>query len=94
MALEHVHELPVFQQRDLRPYPLNQQFRSQAVLSEALREKIYELIVEEGIDLKSVSATFGVDIRRVAAVVRLKSLEREWVSEVSDSVVQRLALVC
>jgi hypothetical protein len=69
--------------RDLRPYPLNQQFRSQPVLSEALREKIYELVVIERLDLKSVSATFSVDIRRVAAVVRLKSLERQWVEEVS-----------
>ena len=77
--------IPKEQMRDLRPYPLNQQFRSQPVLSEDLREKIYELIVDEGIDLKSVSATFGVDIRRVAAVVRLKSLERQWVAEVSDN---------
>ena len=69
----------------MRPYPLNQQFRSQTVLSEELREKIYELIVRERIDLKSVSATFGVDIRRVAAVVRLKSLEKQWVAEVSTS---------
>ena len=76
--------VPKEQPRDLRPYPLNQQFRSQPVLSEELREKIYELIVLDRIDLKSVSATFGVDIRRVAAVVRLKSLEKQWVAEVSS----------
>ena len=75
--------IPKEQQRDLRPYPLNQQFRSQPVLSEGLREKIYELIMVDKIDLKSVSATFGVDIRRVAAVVRLKSLEKQWLAEVS-----------
>ena len=70
---------------DLRPYPLNQQFRSQAVLSQELRDKIYEMIVEQGFDLKSVSAAFGVDIRRVAAVVRLGSIEREWIKEVSHN---------
>lgn len=68
---------------DMRPYPLNQQFRSQPVLSEALRTKIYELIVDGGMDLKAVSAMYNVDIRRVAAVVRLKSLEKQWVAEVS-----------
>jgi hypothetical protein len=69
--------------RDLRPYPLNSYFRSQSVLSEDLREKIYELIVEQGLDLKAVSAAFGVDVRRVAAVVRLKSVEKEWIRDVS-----------
>ena len=81
--LEERGGVPKEQLRDLRPYPLNQQFRSQAVLSEELREKIYRLISEERIDLKSVSAAFGVDVRRVAAVVRLKSLEAQWVQEVS-----------
>ena len=69
--------------RDLRPYPLNREFRSQSVLSEELRGKIFEMVGEGGHDLKAVSAAFGVDVRRVAAVVRLGSLEREWVKEVS-----------
>lgn len=69
---------------DLRPYPLNQNFVSQPVLSEDLREKIYELVVEDGLDMKAVSGAFGVDTRRVAAVVRLKTIERQWLSEVSS----------
>ena len=75
--------VPRERQSDMRPYPLNQQFRSQAVLSEDLRDKIYELIVDDGMDIKSVSSIYNVDIRRVAAVVRLKSLEKQWVDEVS-----------
>lgn len=81
--LEERDGVPKEKERDMRPYPLNREFRSQAVLSEELRERIYELIVQDGIDLKSVSAAFGVDIRRVAAVVRLKSLEKVWMQEVS-----------
>lgn len=69
---------------DLRPYPQNRQFQSQSVLSEDLREKLYQLVAVNGLDLKSVSARFGVDIRRVAAVVRLKTVEKKWVDEVSD----------
>ena len=68
-----------------RPYPENKNFRSQPVLSEALRDRIYRIVVEEGIDVKSASAAFGVDIRRVAAVVRLKSLEKQWEREVSGA---------
>lgn len=76
--------LPKERASDLRPYPLNREFRSQPVLSQALREHIYELVVEQGVDLKSVSAQYGVDIRRVAAVVRLMGVEKEWTKEVSS----------
>ncbi|KAK3676936.1 hypothetical protein LTR78_003141 [Recurvomyces mirabilis] len=66
---------------DLRPYPLNHGFRSQPVLSEDLREMLYIQTVEQGHDLSSVAATFGVDLRRVAAVVRLKTIEKQWQAE-------------
>ncbi|TKA61839.1 hypothetical protein B0A55_11226 [Friedmanniomyces simplex] len=66
---------------DMRPYPLNQQFRSQPVLSEALREQLYIQVSVEERDLLSVAASFGVDIRRVAAVVRLKTIEKQWEEE-------------
>lgn len=81
--LESRNGIPKERQSDLRPYPLNQNFSSQPVLSEELRNRIYEMVVEENFDLKSVSAAFGVDIRRVAAVARLKTIEKKWVSEVS-----------
>ena len=83
--------IPKERERDMRPYPLNQQFRSQSVLSEELRDKIYEQIVEEGWDIKAVSATYNVDIRRVAAVVRLKNLEKQWVAEVSQAILSAYA---
>lgn len=75
--------IPKERQSDLRPYPLNRDFRSQPVLSEELRKQIHHLVAERGVDLKSVSAAFGVDIRRVAAVVRLMEVENQWVKEVS-----------
>lgn len=75
--------VPRERQSDLRPYPLNENFRSQPVLSESFRETIYEQVVERGIDVSTVSAAFGVDIRRVAAVARLKTIEKKWVTEVS-----------
>nr|OQO29844.1 hypothetical protein B0A51_02001 [Rachicladosporium sp. CCFEE 5018] len=66
---------------DLQPYPLNPNFKSQPVLSEELREKVYEQIVLNKMDLQSVSAAWGIDMRRVAAVVRLKTIEKQWEEE-------------
>ncbi|KAG9681832.1 hypothetical protein KCU98_g13567, partial [Aureobasidium melanogenum] len=80
-AAEGRNELPRERQSDLRPYPLNNDFRSQSVLSEELREEIYKKIVDDKVDLSTVSALYGVDMRRVAAVVRLKTIERNWVAE-------------
>lgn len=68
---------------DLRPFPLNHNFRSQPVLSEELRDELYGQVVVRGMDLQSVSAAYSVDMRRVAAVVRLKTIEKEWIESVS-----------
>lgn len=70
--------LPRERASDLRPYPLNQYFKSESVLSEELRENIYKNVVENGQSVATVSAVWGVDMRRVAAVVRLKTIEKDW----------------
>lgn len=70
---------------DMRPYPLNQNFRSQPVLSEELREVIHQQVAINGVDVSTVSAAFSVDTRRVAAVVRLKTIEKQWLEEVSHA---------
>ncbi|CAK1364428.1 hypothetical protein CB0940_08113 [Cercospora beticola] len=73
--------LPKERPSDMRPFPLNQNFRSQSVLSEELREEIYRQVVAAGVDISTVSAAFGIDLRRVGAVVRLKSIEKRWQAE-------------
>lgn len=67
-----------------QPFPKNPEFTSEPVLSEAAREKIWVSVMEQGLPLKAVSARYGVDMRRVAAVVRLKEMERQWVAGVSN----------
>jgi hypothetical protein len=67
-----------------QPFPLNPLFRSQPVLSEEARESIWSRVVKDGEALKVVSADLGVDVRRVAAVVRLKEVEKRWVAEVGE----------
>ena len=78
--------LPKEEAEDLMPFPMNRQFRSQPVLSEELREEIYKRVMMEGQDVRTVSATLNIEIRRVAAVIRLKALEGEWVKQVCCAV--------
>ena len=81
-ALQSRGGIPPERLGDMRPYPLNHAFRSERVLSEELREAIYNQVVARGTDISTVSAMFSNDVRRVAAVVRLKTIEKQWVSEV------------
>lgn len=67
-----------------QPFPNNPLFRSQPVLDDHTRELIWRYIMQNGRSIKDVSAEMGVDVRRVAAVVRLKELERDWESSVSS----------
>ncbi|KAM7216665.1 Eukaryotic mitochondrial regulator domain containing protein [Rhypophila decipiens] len=66
--------------RDM-PFPLNPEFRSQSVLSDEAREIIWKSVVEEGQPIKVVSARYSVDMRRVAAVLRMKAIEKRWKAE-------------
>ena len=69
-----------------RPFPINRMFKSKAVLDESSREMIWQKIIQRGESLKAVSAEFGVDIRRVAAVTRLMEVEKEWESKVRGEI--------
>jgi len=73
--------LPRERPGDLRPYPQNPHFRSQSVLSEDLREEVYKQVVINGVDISTVSAAFSIDNRRVAAVIRLKTIEKRWIKD-------------
>ena len=74
--------LPKETREDLMPFPMNREFRSQSVLSEQLKDAIYKKVTEQGKSVRDISATLGVEMRRVAAVVRLKAVEKEWEEQV------------
>jgi hypothetical protein len=74
--------LPPETLEDLRPFPLNKYFRSQPVLSEELREAIYQFVMRDGHSLQLASTSFGVSNERIGAVVRLKQMEKEWIAKV------------
>jgi hypothetical protein len=65
-----------------RPFPLNPNFVSEPILSEELRNEIHRRVVDRKQSVRAVSVDLGVDMRRVAAVVRLVELERRWRQQV------------
>lgn len=68
-----------------KPFPLNPQFISQSVLSEELREEIWRRLKVDGKSVRTVSTELFVTMERVAAVFRLKEVEKRWVKEVSPN---------
>lgn len=66
-----------------QPFPLNPFFRSERVLSEEMRQLLVEEVREKKKPIKVVSIEQGVDARRIAAVLRMKDIERQWKQEVS-----------
>ncbi|KAL2062370.1 hypothetical protein VTL71DRAFT_6636 [Oculimacula yallundae] len=71
-------EVPPETTRDLKPFPLNGSFVSQPVLGGMVKEDIWYKIMIEGKSVREVSATLGVEMARVGAVVRLKEVEKQW----------------
>ncbi|RDW62234.1 hypothetical protein BP6252_11667 [Coleophoma cylindrospora] len=74
------NRLPPEGRGDRRPFPHNKSFFSEEVLSEEFREEIWRRIMKDGMSVREVSATTGVEMRRVGAVVRLKEIEKAWLS--------------
>lgn len=75
-------ENPQSQQLSQRPFPLNPNFVSEPILGEDMRREIYRRVVKEKKSVRVVSIELRVEMRRVAAVVRLMELERAWKSQV------------
>lgn len=75
--------IPPETKEDLQPFPLNPFFRSEAVLSEDLRNEVFRRVTEQGHTVRQVSQDLSVDMSRVGAVVRLKTVEQDWLKKVS-----------
>jgi hypothetical protein len=65
-----------------RPFPGNRTFISEPVLSEELRNEVYVRVVEKKKSLRAVSVELGIDMKRIAAVVRLVEMERRQRAQV------------
>lgn len=63
-------------------FPENRNFISQPVLCDRLKEEVWRVVSKGKSSIRQVSVDFKIDIRRVAAVVRLKEIEKQWKAEV------------
>lgn len=75
--------LPKETVQDLQPFKLNTNYYSESVLSEDLKNEILRRIVEDKQTVRQVSQELSVEMSRIGAVVRLKTVEQDWVKEVS-----------
>lgn len=67
------------------PFPLNPAFPSPPVVSDGLANEVYSRVVQGGKSVRMVSAELNVSLQRVAAIVRLKTIEERWMNEVCSS---------
>jgi Eukaryotic mitochondrial regulator protein len=82
--------------RPRNPFPLNERFVSQPILSDELRQEIWRRVTVDKKSIRIVSVELGVEMRRVGAVVRLLEVEKQWRAEVSRQqlLLLPLALSC
>ena len=64
------------------PFLQNAAFRTSPVLDDSAREEIYRRVVTLGNSVRDVSVEMGVEMGRVGAVVRLKTVEKDWLRKV------------
>lgn len=58
-------------------FPNNPLYRSEPVVNDPTRRLIYERATKDGQALKAIAAEMGLDVRRVAAIVRLKEAQNQ-----------------
>ena len=67
------------------PFPLNPYYKANTVLSDELKEIVYDRVVNKKRTIRGVSAELSISLERVAAVVRLKTIEKNMIKEVCGS---------
>ncbi|KAI0095224.1 eukaryotic mitochondrial regulator protein-domain-containing protein, partial [Irpex rosettiformis] len=65
---------------DDRPFPLNTTFKPPAPISDELKDVIYAKFMENPADngVRQLASLYGLSIKRVDAILRLKGLEQHW----------------
>ncbi|KAF3163962.1 hypothetical protein TWF788_001270 [Orbilia oligospora] len=62
------------------PFPTNSSFKVHPVISTEFREQIY-LRMKADRSVRRISAEVNCELERVAAVIRLKEIEKRWIEE-------------
>lgn len=71
-------KIPAPTRRDMMPFPANKDFVSEPVLGPWLQNEIWADVTVRGMTVREVSSLRGVEMNRVAAVIRLLEVEKAW----------------
>ena len=63
-----------------QPFPMNRSFKPPPPLSDKTREEIYVRFMSnpEKYNIRELSSIYGISLKRIDAILRLKGLERSW----------------
>lgn len=70
------------ERRLLQPFPGNPYCRTNFIIDDDLRMKIYNDIQNEGLSTQQVSQNYGLKITRVEAIVKLMDIQQRWAKRV------------
>lgn len=70
------------ERRLLQPFPNNPHCKTNHLISEELKMKIYNDIQIEGLSTQQVSQNYGLKVTRVEAIVKLMEIEQKWAKRV------------
>ncbi|CUM62653.1 uncharacterized protein PRCAT00000207001 [Priceomyces carsonii] len=68
----------------LQPFPQNPHCRTALMISDELKNKIYEEVNLNGMHVQEVAHKYGIKISRIEAIVKLQSIEKKWKEQVSN----------
>lgn len=65
------------------PFPMNTSFKPPAPISDKTKTHLYELYMRDPkrYNIRVLSETYGISIKRLDAILRLKGMEASWVKE-------------
>lgn len=75
----------ISEKRLLQPFPSNPNCRTNSVVDEDLKMKIFNDIQIEGLSTQHVSQNYGLKVTRIEAIVKLMNIEQKWEKNVCYS---------
>lgn len=72
----------ISEKRLLQPFPENSHCRTNSIISDDLKMRIYNDIEIEGLSTQQVSQNYGLKVPRVEAILRLMEIEQKWAKRV------------
>ncbi|PAV22115.1 hypothetical protein PNOK_0207200 [Pyrrhoderma noxium] len=69
------------------PFPMNPSFKPPAPISDKTKSELYALYMRDPAknSVRALSELYGISLKRVDAILRLKGMEQSWVKEVCSS---------